>query len=257
MHNNNYTLLDNVTHKDLRVIPQYSADFGDNVASVPVFATELANVIKHYPVLFYPTDKTARDFTMVALLGLEAGENLFLNETLPESYQALRQQSGWAADYVPATVARGPFAIGLHENGNQVMVHVDASHPKLSTEQGKPLFLPKGGNSDYLNRISSILAVIHNGVQVTSDMVSMWHAMGLLEPMTVDIELVDGSKHTLGGHFAVSEEKVAALSATDLHTLHQHNYLQGLYLAMTSLNNLQTLIDLKNIRKHEELQAYA
>ena len=130
-------------------------------------------------------------------------------------------------------------------------------HPKLSTEQGKPLFLPKGGNSDYLNRISSILAVIHNGVQVTSDMVSMWHSMGLLEPMTVDIELVDGSKHTLGGHFAVSEEKVAALSATDLHTLHQHNYLQGLYLAMTSLNNLQTLIDLKNIRIHQELRAYA
>lgn len=257
MNNNNYTLLDNVTHKDLRVIPHYCADFGDNVASVPVFATELANVIKHYPVLFYSTDKTASHFTMVALLGLEAGENLFLNETLPATYQALRQQSGWAADYVPATVARGPFAIGLHENGSQVMVHVDASHPKLSTEQGKPLFLPKGGNSDYLNRIASILGVIHNGVQVTNDMVSMWHSMGLLEPMSVDIELADGTKHTLGGHFAVSDEKVSALTQADLHTLHQHGYLQGLYLAMTSLNNIQTLIDLKNIRQHHEQQAYA
>ena len=257
MNNNNYTLLDNVTHKDLRVIPHYCADFGDNVASVPVFATELANVIKHYPVLFYPTDKTASHFTMVALLGLEAGENLFLNETLPATYQALRQQSGWAADYVPATVARGPFAIGLHENGSQVMVHVDASHPKLSTKQGKPLFLPKGGNSDYLNRIASILGVIHNGVQVTNDMVSMWHSMGLLEPMSVDIELADGTKHPLGGHFAVSDEKVSALTQADLHTLHQHGYLQGLYLAMTSLNNIQTLIDLKNIRQHHEQQAYA
>ena len=257
MNNNNYTLLDNVTHKDLRVIPHYCADFGDNVASVPVFATELANVIKHYPVLFYPTDKTASHFTMVALLGLEAGENLFLNETLPATYQASRQQSGWAADYVPATVARGPFAIGLHENGSQVMVHVDASHPKLSTKQGKPLFLPKGGNSDYLNRIASILGVIHNGVQVTNDMVSMWHSMGLLEPMSVDIELADGTKHTLGGHFAVSDEKVSALTQADLHTLHQHGYLQGLYLAMTSLNNIQTLIDLKNIRQHHEQQAYA
>lgn len=254
--NNTYTLLDNVTHKDLRVISQYRAQFGDNVASVPVFATELANVSRHYPVLFYP-DEASGSFVMTALLGLEKGENLFLNESLPEGYERVRSQAGWAADYVPAMVARGPFAIGLHDSGTQVMVHVDENHPKISTTEGKPVFLPKGGNSDYLNRVASILNLIHSGVQVTKDMIAAWQALELLEPLNVNIDLVDGTKLSLGGHYAVSEEKVAALGADALHSLHKDGYLQGLFLAMTSLSNIQTLVDLKNVRKQQELKAYA
>ena len=252
----NYTLLDNVTHKDLRIITQYRADCGDNVASVPVFATELANVTKHYPVLFYPDEKNG-GFTMTALLGLERNENLFLTESLPADYENLRAQHGWAADYVPAMVARGPFAIGLHDNGNEVMVHVDTDSPKLSTSEGKPLFLPKGGNSDYLNRMASVLHLIHAGASVTRDMISAWHELALLEPLNVDIELSDGTALTLSGHYTVSDEKVAALGPGELHQLHQQGLLQGLFLVMSSLTNLQTLIDLKNIRKHHEQQAYA
>ena len=250
---NNYTLLDNVTHKDLRVIPQYRSDCGDNVASVPVFTTELANVSKHYPVLFYPNEN-GRDFTMTALLGLERGENLFLNETLPDAYETLRTQNGWAADYVPAIIARGPFAIGLHDDGNEVMVHIDTTSPKLSRTEGKPLFLPKGGNSDYLKQVAATLHLIHQGAQITQDMIAAWHSLELLEPLSVDIELIDGTALTIGGHYTVSEEKVAALGPEQLHRLHQQGFLQGLFLVISSLTNIQTLIDLKNIRKQ---QAYA
>ncbi len=254
--NTPYTLLDNVTHKDLRVNTQYRAEFGDNVTSVPVFATELANVSRHYPVLFYP-DEATDSFIMTALLGLEKGENLFLNETLPQGYERIRSQAGWAADYVPAMLARGPFAIGLHDDGSQVMVHVDENHPKVSAKEGKPVFLPKGGNSDYLNRIASVLNLIHSGVQVTKDMIAAWQSLGLLEPLNVNIDLVDGTKLSLGGHYAVSEEKVAALDAGALHALHKQGFLQGVFLAMTSLSNIQTLVDLKNVRKQQELKAYA
>lgn len=254
--NTPYTLLDNVTHKDLRVNTQYRAEFGDNVTSVPVFATELANVSRHYPVLFYP-DKASDSFIMTALLGLEKGENLFLNETLPQGYERIRSQAGWAADYVPAMIARGPFAIGLHDNGSQVMVHVDENHPKVSAKEGKPVFLPKGGNSDYLNRIASVLNLIHSGVQVTKDMIAVWQSLDLLEPLNVNIDLVDGTKLSLGGHYAVSEEKVAGLDAGALHALHKQGFLQGVFLAMTSLSNIQTLVDLKNVRKQQELKAYA
>ncbi len=254
--NNNYTLLDNVTHKDIRVINQYRAEFGDNVTSVPVFATELADIMKHYPVLFYP-DKDTNSFTMTALLGLERNENLFLNETLPNTYESLRSHNGWATDYVPAVIARGPFAIGLHGDGEEVMVHIDTTSPRVSEQNGTPLFLPKGGNSDYLNRIASVLHVIHQGMQATKAMVSAWHSLDLLEPLNIDIELADGSPLKVSGYYTISQEKVAALSADDLHTLHQKGFLQGLFLALSSLSNIQTLVDLKNIRLQYEQRANA
>lgn len=256
MNNYNYTLLDNVTHKDLRVVQQYRAGWGDNMTSVAVFATELNKVTKHYPVLFYP-DAAGENFSMVALLGLENGENLFLTETLPASYENLRAHHGWAVEYVPAMIARGPFAIGMHGDGHQLMVHIDENHPKLSYQEGKPLFLPKGGNSRYLEQVASLLNVIHTGIPVTQQMTAAWRDLGLLEPLTVDIELSDGTRLNLAGYYAVSEEKVAALDAPTLHSLHRQGFLQGLFLVLTSLSNIQTLVDLKNIRKQHNERAYS
>lgn len=255
MNKHNYTLLDNVTHKDLRVIPQYRAAWGDNITSVPVYATELANVARHYPVLFYPGQQHQR-FTMVALLGLEKNENLFLTESLPAAYENIRSQHGWATDYVPAMVARGPFAIGINDDASQVMMQVDTNSPRVSESEGKPLFLPKGGNSRYLTHMAGVLNVIHEGMQVTQDMIRAWDELNLLEPLTIDIELADGTPLTLGGHCSVSEEKVNALGADALHSLHQQGFLQGLFLVISSLSNIQTLIDLKNIRKQHDTRAY-
>ena len=36
----NHVMLNNIAHKDLRVITRYSAEFGDNVGTVLTFPTE-------------------------------------------------------------------------------------------------------------------------------------------------------------------------------------------------------------------------
>jgi hypothetical protein len=48
-------LLDNVTHKDLRVITQRGAAWGDGVMSTVAFPVEFRNLQAHYPIVFQKT----------------------------------------------------------------------------------------------------------------------------------------------------------------------------------------------------------
>ena len=45
-----HELLNNVTHKDLRIITRRSADFGDDIASVLTFPSEFRNILGEFPI---------------------------------------------------------------------------------------------------------------------------------------------------------------------------------------------------------------
>jgi hypothetical protein len=48
----NVVSLNNVTHKDLKIITKYSEQFGNNVSAVLTFPTEFADMQREYPILF-------------------------------------------------------------------------------------------------------------------------------------------------------------------------------------------------------------
>ena len=74
-----YELLNNVTHKDLRIVTGFGRAFGDEVGMVPAFPTEFAELQREYPI-FLRRERDGGQWQAVALLGFEANENLFLRE---------------------------------------------------------------------------------------------------------------------------------------------------------------------------------
>ena len=75
----NHVLLDNVAHKDLRIITTRSARYGDNIASARVFPTEFRRVQAEYPIVFRESASNGH-FDAIAMFSLEGGENLFLED---------------------------------------------------------------------------------------------------------------------------------------------------------------------------------
>jgi hypothetical protein len=63
-------MLNNVTHRDLRVITRYGAQFGDEVGTVLTFPTEYADIQREYPI-FFRKDPTSGEYHSVALLGFD------------------------------------------------------------------------------------------------------------------------------------------------------------------------------------------
>ncbi len=126
------------------------------------------------------------------------------------------------------------------------MVHIDMDHPKVSEQQGQPLFLPEGGNSPYLEHISTRLLAIHQGVELASLMFSAFEQLELLEPLNIEFSLENGEKHRLLGNYAINESRLAALRGAELEQLHQAGFLALAYAMVSSISNIRHLIERKN-----------
>jgi len=227
----NPVLLNNVQHKDLRVITKRGAQYGDNIMFALTFPSEFRNLQAHYPIVFRKTDD-GTSFEAVALFGLQEGENLFLSE------------AGWDAAEVPLMVERQPFLIG--RNGEELMVHVDLDSPRVSSTEGEPVFLPHGGNSDFLNRMNSALLTIHQGLQAAGPFMAALKEYELLESFVLDVTLDDGSQGRMSGFYTIHEDRLAVLPAEALDRLHKAGYLQAIFMVVSSMSQFRPLIERKN-----------
>lgn len=230
-------LLNNVDHGDLRVLGGHGAAFGDALNQVLVLPTEFEEAQREYP-LFFRQDADGA-FQTIALLGLVRDENLFL------------EAGGWRARYVPAVQQRGPFSIALQGERDadapapELMIHVDLDHPRLSRTEGEPLFLPAGGNAPYLQQVSRLLGAIYDGLEIAPAMFAAFEDLALIEPIALEIKFDDHRTYELPGLFTISRQGLADLAAGDLLRLHQSGLLRAAQWVVSSMGNLQALIDLK------------
>src|SRR5690349_14930141 len=226
----NTVLLNNIDHKDLRVITTRSAEYGDNVMSALTFPAEFRNIQAHYPIVF----RKAADgqFQPLALFGFEEKQNLFLG------------RRGWDATYLPLMIERVPFLIG--RSGEQLVIHIDVESPRVSRTEGEVLFRPHGGTTEFLERMNSVLLAIHQGIEGTPAFIAALLEHELLESFVFDIQLANGSQNRLAGFYIINEERLGALGGAALERLNAAGHLAAIYMAIASLSNFRTLIELQN-----------
>lgn len=241
----NHVLLDNITHKDLRIRRQYGAAYGDNVGLVPAFPTEFADVQREYPIFFRRDAKG--EYYAVAMLGFAPDENLYLDG------------DRWDAVYVPGIVARGPFLIGFQdaqeggEARSKAVVHIDMDNPRVNDSEGEPVFLEQGGYSPYLQRVMRVLDGLSDGHMMSKAMFQAWAEADLIAPVELEVKITGAEAVKLAGFYTIEREKLAALDSAKLHQLHRTGFLHGAYLVLSSHLNLNKLIE----RKVKKVQAAA
>jgi hypothetical protein len=238
-------LLNNVDHKDLRIKINRSAELGDALWYTPTFPDEFRNLQAHYPIFFSKNTDSGK-FQAVAMLGFEQGENLFL------------EGERWDAGYIPLSIMRQPFLIGFqdisegHDSRTEMVVSIDMESPRISETDGERVFLEHGGNSEYLERVNSILSLVDQGYQRNEGFIDMLLGMDLLESFVLDIELNDGSEHRLSGFYTINEDSLKALPGDDLVVLNNNNFLEAIYMVIASMSNIPDLVDRKTRRREAE-----
>jgi len=231
----NPVLLNNLEHRDLRIVTRRGAALGDQVMSAVTFPSEFRDVQACYPIVFRKT-VDGLGFEPIALFGFQEGENLFLKD------------DRWDAPYLPMMVERQPFLIGV--NGDQLMINIDLDHPRVSQFDGEAIFLPHGGNTEFLEQTNSLLFGIHQGLQSQAGFLAALLENELLESFVLDVELNDGSQNRLVGFYTINEDRLQSLSGEAIAKLHAAGYLQAIYLVIASLSNFRALIDRKNATVH-------
>ena len=158
-----HELLNNIDHKNIKVITERSVKYGDNIWYTPTFWREFRSVQTSYPILFQK-ESGKESFVPLAIFGIQKGENLFLTD------------EGWDAQYIPLSVQRMPFYIGFQQAKDSEdlkrVITIDLESPRVSESEGRELFLEFGGNSDYLEAIANILETLHQGLEENNKFIS-------------------------------------------------------------------------------------
>ncbi len=235
----NHVLLNNLDHQDLKIITDKSEKYGNNTMYSVVYPFEFKQLQADYPIFFHK-DNTHNTYTALALLGLQENENLFL------------KNEQWHASYIPLMIEREPFLIGQQsqvENGEMVkntVIHIDLDNLRVSKNQGTNIFLPHGGNSEYINKISSILKAIHDSKLSTKLFMDTMAELDLFEAFNLDIQLTNGSNNRLSGFYTINEDKLLHLSGAKLEELNKSGLLKLIYLVIASHENINALIQRKD-----------
>ncbi|MFG6468454.1 SapC family protein [Roseateles sp. BYS87W] len=229
-------LLDNVTHRHLRIHTERAAHLGDARQSALALPAEFRQLQAHFPIVFQLVEGqgTNAGFQPVALFGLEEGQNLFLTPT------------GWDAPVMPMALQRDPFLIGRGPD-DSLQLHIDLDSPRIvrpeEGEVGTALFMPHGGFSDHLDHIVQLMEHLHAHAQQLPLFIEALTRHQLLEPFVIDIESPSGEQHRLTGLFTIHEERLHALPGEALEALAREGHLLPIYMQIASLAQLPVLLE--------------
>jgi len=235
----NHVILNNIQHKNTKVITRCSAELGDAVMYSHVYPYEYRHVQADYPIVFAKNEQEDSFFSL-ALFGLEQKENLYLSE------------QGARIAYVPLMMQRGPFLIGYQDAQNEasfekkMVISIDMDNPRVNHQEGETLFLPHGGHSDYTESIISILQALHDGQSIQKKFIDTLVEHDLLESFDLDITFDNNESQKLSGFYTINEQHLAELDDKAISELNRSGVLQGIYMVIASLSNFDKLIRRKN-----------
>jgi hypothetical protein len=232
-----HAILTAEAHGTLRVRTDRGAELGDAVMCCIAVPDEFRRLQEDYPILFR-LNAERDEFTALAMFGFVEGENLFLDG------------DRWDARGLPLAIAIQPFLIGGTPDGQTKQVHVDLASPRLDADraEGVRVFDEVGRPTPYLERVAEQLGALDAGYQGSADFFAALRRHELLEPLSLDVTLEDGSTNRLVGFHVIDEDRLAGLDAAALAELSEEGRLLPIFMAVASVGKLGALVERKNRR---------
>ncbi len=236
----NIEILQSDKHRNLRVMTERGAKYGENIPFVPVVVGELLKLAVNYPICLMNSGESDR-LRPYALLGFEPGENLFLDG------------DRWDASYVPVHVSRQPFMVGFPDDGTDAkpenaVITIDMDSPRVQEFEGEALFDDDGSHTPYLKGIGESLGRLINAEQATKAFVDALETADLIKPAELRITLRSGEQRGFDGLFTVDEKRLAELTGDELENLHKRGLMQASYVLLASVGNIQKMVRRKSDR---------
>jgi hypothetical protein len=234
----NPVALDRAVHKNVRLFPINDARFAAQSAAVPLVTAEFADACLEYPIVFM---KSGAGWAAVAVTGLSAKENFFVNE-----------KGEWTGRYVPASVRRYPFllmprddgqlCVSLDQDCEHIIDFMQATGEPSDGSTGERLFDDAGEPSPGMRNTINMLFDFQSQTEATSAFVQRLSDAKLLTESHLQINLTDGRKAALKGAWIVSEADLKTLLDTTIASWFRTGDLALIYTHLISLRNLAPLL---------------
>ena len=188
-----------------------------------------------YPIVFVE-DKADSGYRSVALMGLTAGENLFVDRS-----------GQWQASYIPAMIRRYPFALSKQEGSDRYLVCVDEGSALLDDKEGAPLFDAAGQPTEVVENVKRYLSELQAMDKITRELAAFLVQHDLLVPLNLRVNAASQLRK-ITGCFIVSEERFNALPDEVIVEMRQRRFLSAVYAHLMSLPQIERLVELSKRR---------
>ncbi len=205
--------------------------FAASAHILPLQVGEFGLAALSYPVIFAGEQKTP-----MAILGVRQGENLFVGA------DGRYEESA----YIPSFIRRYPFVLAAGEGAEQLIVCIDRDAPML-TEGGEVPLFADGRLSSFTQNAVDFCSNFETERRRTELFVAKLQELDLFEAKaaTFTPRLADGTQGQpvqIADYFAVSEEKLNAVSDKDLRDLHVSGALRQIDAHLISMFNWERLV---------------
>ena len=201
--------------------------FTANTHLVPLTVTEFGPAALCYPVIFAGPEKTP-----VAVMGVNADENLFVDD------KGAYQQDC----YLPAYVRRYPFVLANDAEAQRMIVCIDRKAPMIS-DKPDAAFFENGELSDYTKGAIEFCNNFEAEIQRTQSFIALITELDLFDKKEARFTPPEGGESQLVAEYtAISEEKLNALPVEKLQELRDNGALAQIYAHLISLLGWDRLI---------------
>ncbi len=220
-------------HANKKIKDISSFDFASKFHIAYVTMHEFARAASIFPIVFLE-DKEKDIFRPVALMGLSAGDNLFVDA-----------KGKWQASYVPAIIRRYPFALAPSGGEGQYVVCIDEGSALVSDTEGAPLFDDKGEPTQVIDNVKRYLGELQQMDTLTNGFCKFLSENNMFTPLNMRVRDDDKVKN-ISGCYVVNEERLNNLSDERFLEIKGKSYLAPLYAHLISLAQTERLVKLQD-----------
>lgn len=203
-------------------------------------AAECVHAACDYPIVFIKAgvdDKGETDYAPIAVLGMSAGENLYL------------EGGRWRALHLPALMGTYPFCVA-RAGQERYAVCLDAASSALANEgEGQRLFDDAGQPTEFSRTLQAELEKFEAQINATRNIARKLAALGLFSERRFDATLPDGRRLAVDGFYTVEEEKLRQLPEATVLELHRDGLLTFIHAHWVSLGQMRRLLEWRMARE--------
>ena len=196
---------------------------------------EFARAAAIFPIVFLE-DKAKDEFRPVVLMGLSAGENLFVSA-----------DGKWNASYVPAIIRRYPFALAPKPDSSEYLVCLDEDSQLLSETEGNALFDDNGAPTQVIENVKRYLTELQQMDLITNGFCKFLAEHNMFTPLNIKVR-DDAEMKSINGCYVINEQRLNSLSDERFLEIKNKQYLPAIYAHLVSLAQTERLVKFKDER---------
>lgn len=219
-------------HSKKKVKAVSSFDFAKEIHLASIMVHEFSRAASTYPIVFLE-DKDRDQFRPTVLLGLNAGENLFVQE-----------DGKWKASYIPAIIRRYPFSLAKTKEDSRYTVCLDEGSDLVNEKEGQALFTKEGEPAEVMETVKQYLGELQQMERFTEDFCAFMATLNMFTPLNMKVRMGNELK-SISGAYVLNEERLNSLSDNKFLELREKRYLPVMYAHLASLAQIERLLSFK------------